>query len=73
MSNPFHASSVPCCPGPQHADRRGFMRMGLAGFASLSLPGILKLRAENPLEKGRREDSRDHGLETGRLLAHRHL
>ncbi len=52
MSNLFHASSVPCCPGPDHADRRGFMRMGLAGFASLSLPGILKLRAENPLENG---------------------
>jgi hypothetical protein len=45
MSHPFHASSV-VCPGPQ--SRRGFMRMGLAGFASLSLPGVLKLRAESP-------------------------
>ena len=52
MSNPFHASSVPRCPGPGNASRRGFMRMGLGGFASLSLPGILKLRAENPLESG---------------------
>jgi uncharacterized protein (DUF1501 family) len=35
------------CPGP--FSRRGFMRMGLAGFASLSLPGILRMRAENAL------------------------
>jgi hypothetical protein len=48
MSNPFHATTVPLCPGPDGADRRGFMRIGLAGFASLSLPGILRLRAENP-------------------------
>ncbi|MCA8997113.1 MAG: DUF1501 domain-containing protein [Planctomycetaceae bacterium] len=33
------------CPGP--FSRRGFMRMGLAGFASLSLPGLLKLRSAN--------------------------
>lgn len=45
MSHPFDASSVLSCPGP--GGRRGFMRMGLAGFASLSLPGMLKLRAEN--------------------------
>ncbi len=52
MSDPFHASSV-CCPGPvgfaessrfDRAGRRGFIRMGLAGFASLSLPGLLKYR-----------------------------
>jgi len=41
-----HSASTPC-PGP--FDRRGFMRMGLAGFASLSLPGILRLKAENAL------------------------
>ena len=29
--------------------RRSFMRVGLAGFASLSLPGMLKLRAASPL------------------------
>ena len=52
MSSPFHASSVPGCPGPDGSDRRSFMRMGLAGFASLSLPGVLKLRAENPLQGG---------------------
>lgn len=42
MTHPFHASSVHC-PGP--ATRRGFLRMGLAGFTTLSLPGILRLRA----------------------------
>jgi hypothetical protein len=34
------------CSGP--GTRRGFMKMGLAGFASLSLPGMLRLRAESP-------------------------
>ncbi|MCA9023626.1 MAG: DUF1501 domain-containing protein [Planctomycetaceae bacterium] len=45
MSHPFHASNV-LCPGPE--TRRGFLRMGLAGFASLSLPGVLRLRADSP-------------------------
>ncbi|MCA9048866.1 MAG: hypothetical protein KDA89_09075, partial [Planctomycetaceae bacterium] len=60
MSHPFHASSLfhsgqqvssgpQYCPGPQYCIgpqcRRGFMRFGLAGFTSLSLPGILKLQA----------------------------
>ena len=45
MTHPFHASSA-VCPGPD--SRRGFMRMGLAGFASLSLPGLMRLRAESP-------------------------
>ena len=51
MSDPFSASSLYRCPGPDgysRASRRGFMRVGLAGFASLSLPGVLRLRAENP-------------------------
>ena len=60
MSDPFHASSSPSvarhCDGPDSqggefalpAGRRGFMRMGLAGFASLSLPGLMRLRAESP-------------------------
>ncbi|QDT33512.1 hypothetical protein Mal48_27650 [Thalassoglobus polymorphus] len=39
--------SVPqYCPGP--GNRRSFMKMGIAGFASLSLPGMLRLRAESP-------------------------
>jgi hypothetical protein len=37
------------CAGP--ATRRGFIKMGLAGFATLSLPGILRLRAATP-QKG---------------------
>ncbi len=45
MTHPFHASTN-FCDGP--GSRRGFMRMGLAGFGSLSLPGLLRLRAETP-------------------------
>jgi uncharacterized protein (DUF1501 family) len=30
--------------------RRGFMRVGLTGFATLSWPGLLRLRAENALK-----------------------
>ncbi len=33
------------CTGP--LNRRGFMKIGLAGFGTLSLPGLLRLRAEN--------------------------
>ena len=50
MSDPFHASSVRQCPGPfsqPSFSRRGFMRMGLAGFAGLSLPGFYQLRSAN--------------------------
>ncbi|MFZ4766141.1 MAG: DUF1501 domain-containing protein [Roseimicrobium sp.] len=36
------------CSGPL-ASRRGFMHIGLTGFASLGLPGLLRLRAENAL------------------------
>lgn len=32
------------CPGPM--GRREFLRIGMSGFASLSLPGLLRLRAE---------------------------
>lgn len=34
------------CPGP--GGRRHFLQAGLAGIGSLSLPGLLKLRAEQP-------------------------
>ena len=34
----------PVCTGP--LNRRGFMRVGLTGFASLSWPGLLRLRSE---------------------------
>ena len=49
MNDPFTASSVSRCAGPylpRSVDRRSFMRMGLAGFAGLSLPGIMRLRAQ---------------------------
>lgn len=45
--------SAPCCPGPAptaSGTRRTFLQTGLAGFATLSLPGILRLRAERPLQ-----------------------
>jgi hypothetical protein len=35
------------CPGP--GSRRHFLQAGLAGFAGLSLPGMLRLRAEHPV------------------------
>ena len=55
MSDPFHASSVVQCPGPYtfgSSGRRGFLRMGLGGFASLSLPGLLRLQAANAQTSG---------------------
>ncbi|HET6881528.1 MAG TPA: DUF1501 domain-containing protein [Pirellulales bacterium] len=44
-------SSLRRCPGPAGAGhgRRAFLQAGLAGFASLTLPGILRLRAQSPL------------------------
>ena len=41
------------CPGPGPFSRRGFMRLGLSGFASLSWPGMLRLRAEGATSPGR--------------------
>lgn len=53
MTHPFNASSVGPCAGPE--SRRGFLRMGLAGFTTMSLAGVLRARAanaaENPSEK----------------------
>ncbi len=40
------------CPGQGSictSSRRGFLQAGLAGFATLSLPGILRLQAQNAL------------------------
>ncbi len=45
MNHPFTAST---CHGPAlfgPAGRRGFMRLGLAGFASLTLPQVLRLKS----------------------------
>ncbi|MEZ6135831.1 MAG: DUF1501 domain-containing protein [Pirellulaceae bacterium] len=44
MSHPKRQPVV--CPGP--FGRRGFMQLGLAGFASLSLPGVMRARAAFP-------------------------
>ncbi|HQU44365.1 MAG TPA: DUF1501 domain-containing protein [Pirellulales bacterium] len=53
MSRSLNASSIDHCPGPRASHgRRAFLQAGLAGFASLSLPGILKLRAHSPLYAG---------------------
>lgn len=42
--------SGPLAPGHGNygSSRRSFMRMGIAGFASLSLPGVMRLRAASP-------------------------
>ena len=42
---PSNNSPIARCTGPM--SRRGFMNVGLAGFGTLSLPGLLRLRAEN--------------------------
>ncbi len=55
MSHPFHASGMNYCAGPE--SRRGFMQIGLAGFASLSLPGIFRLRAENSASHNQKRKS----------------
>ena len=45
--SPFGASrGLALCPGP--GGRRHFLQVGLAGIGSLSLPGLLRLRAEQP-------------------------
>jgi len=50
------------CAGP--TDRRGFLSMGLGGFASLSLPGILRLQSQSasaadPLNSAPRSASKE--------------
>ncbi len=47
MSQQHHHPST-SCPGPLElpGHRRNFLQIGLAGFTSLSLPGVLKLRAQ---------------------------
>lgn len=38
----------------RRAQRRSFMQLGLAGFASLSLPGVLRLRAADATSAGKK-------------------
>ncbi len=69
MSDPFLASSVVPCPGPTPFGtngRRGFIRMGLAGFASLSLPALLKLQTANA--KGLEADSQPQRPKTAVIM-----
>ena len=47
LSSP-RSSSLIRCSGP--LSRRGFMQVGLTGFAALSWPGLLRLRAENAMK-----------------------
>ena len=50
--NTSPTAKTPLCPGPRSIcanGRRGFLQAGLAGFATLSLPGILRLQAQNTL------------------------
>lgn len=48
MHSKKNGSALETCSGP--LNRRGFMQIGLTGFASLSYPGLLRLRAENALK-----------------------
>lgn len=48
MSSSIESPSIIPCAGP--ISRRGFMRIGLTGFATLGLPGLFRLRAENALK-----------------------
>ncbi|MEI6871122.1 MAG: DUF1501 domain-containing protein [Verrucomicrobiota bacterium] len=45
MSTHTDPASILSCSGP--LNRRGFMQIGLTGFASLGLSGLMRLRAEN--------------------------
>jgi len=48
MSDLITPASSLRCAGP--LSRRGFLQVGLAGMATLSWPGLLRLRAENALK-----------------------
>lgn len=52
MSHPAKARSNFICPGPtaDFGRRRAFLQAGLAGFATLSLPGILRLQTQSRLQ-----------------------
>lgn len=55
MSKPRPIRPALNCPGPGRSmapSRRAFLQMGLGGFASLTLPGILRLQAQNRLQAG---------------------
>ena len=49
MASNGKSNAVSVCPGP--IKRREFLRIGLSGFATLSLPGLFQLRAQAATEK----------------------
>jgi len=49
MASNGKSNAVSVCPGP--IKRREFLRIGLSGFATLSLPGLFELRARAATEK----------------------
>lgn len=64
MTRSTRAHAARSCPGPLNVDsssRRHFLQMGLAGFASLSLPRIMRLQAQNSLRAAETHTSRRDG------------
>lgn len=60
MSQSKTTTEIEICRGPKtasYAGRRAFLRAGLAGFATVSLPGILRLRAESVANSGTDRDN----------------
>jgi hypothetical protein len=59
MNQPKSANSNSYCPGPilRAGGRRAFLQTGLAGFASWSLPGILRLQSQNQVQASERPPS----------------
>ena len=51
MASNGKSNAVSVCPGP--IKRREFLRIGLSGFATLSLPGLFQLRAATEKPKAR--------------------
>jgi hypothetical protein len=49
MASNGKSNAVSICPGP--IKRREFLRIGLSGFATLSLPGLFELRARAAIEQ----------------------
>jgi hypothetical protein len=58
------------CRGPLDvlSGRRGFLQAGLAGFASLSLPSILRLQAQSKLLANEATPSRSNGREKNAVI-----
>jgi hypothetical protein len=69
MSHSHKALTDSSCDGPgglMSGHRRSFLQTGLAGFATLSLPQILKLRSQTPLHAN--ESSTSSQLKTAVIM-----